>query len=94
MCLKHLNSLKDLGLSADATVEKGSYVTYALLKKIVLNTEKLQKCCKYTHSCTGFSEQRHVIPARIGAHVSARTNRSRGQVIQIPKTSLEKYSKQ
>lgn len=31
---KHLNSLKDLGLSADVTVENGSYVTYALLKKI------------------------------------------------------------
>lgn len=31
---KYLNSLKDLGLSADVTVENGSYVTYALLKKI------------------------------------------------------------
>lgn len=31
---KHLNSLKDLGLSADVTVENGSYVTYALLKKL------------------------------------------------------------
>lgn len=31
---KYLNSLKDLGLSANVTVENGSYVTYALLKKL------------------------------------------------------------
>jgi len=48
---KYLNSLKDLGLRADVTVENSSYITYALLKKKptnkVLNTEKLQICYKY-----------------------------------------------
>lgn len=45
-----MNSLKDLGLSGDVTVENGSYVTYVLLKKKnnkVLNTERLQICYKY-----------------------------------------------
>lgn len=31
---KYLNGLKDLSLSADVTVENGSYVTYGLLKKL------------------------------------------------------------